>query len=385
MTSWGQAVAANKIRLGDVLTLERIPVDIDFDAEYMQIGIRSFGNGIFHRDPCLGRDLSKLKYFEIKPGRLIVSNIMAWEGAIGISTESEKGFVGSARFLSYRPTGDVDIRFLNYYFQSSNGISLIRSTSTGTVARNQTLSPNKFEKATVPLPPLDEQCRVSDKLDAAFARIAQLSILRGRSSQLIHQYMDSQLRPIMDQVPLSAALHPSADFVNVKPDHNYRTAGILNRGRGLFHRPAISGSDTKYPRYNTLHTGQFVYSKLFGWEGSLAVVPAEFEGVHVSHEFPTFDIDLSIADVEYMSHLARWPGLHDALKDKGTGMGSRRQRVNVDRILATTVPLPSLAEQRRIARQLSVVRQATEAGAEQLAQVATLRSALLNAAFSGQL
>ncbi|MEU8576450.1 hypothetical protein [Streptomyces asoensis] len=161
----------NEVQLGEVLTLERIPVDVDPDAEYRQIGIKSFGNGIFHRDPCLGCDLSKLKYFEVHPGRLIVSNIMAWEGAIGISTESEEDFVGSARFLSYRPTSDVDIRYLNYYFQSSDGLSLIRSASTGTVARNQTLSPKNFEKATVSLPAPDEQRRVSDKLDKLMSKL----------------------------------------------------------------------------------------------------------------------------------------------------------------------------------------------------------------------
>lgn len=161
----------NEVQLGDVLTLERIPVDVDPDAEYRQIGIKSFGNGIFHRDPCLGSDLSKLNYFEVHPGRLVVSNIMAWEGAIGISTENERDFVGSARFLSYRPANDIDIRYLNYYFQSPVGLSLIRSASTGTVARNQTLSPKNFEKTTVPLPALDEQRRVSDKLDKLISKL----------------------------------------------------------------------------------------------------------------------------------------------------------------------------------------------------------------------
>ncbi|MFE2426473.1 restriction endonuclease subunit S [Streptomyces sp. NPDC059373] len=161
----------DSFRLGEILTLERIPVDVDLEMEYDQIGIKSFGNGIFHRDPCLGSDLSKLRYFEVHPDRLIVSNIMAWEGAIGLSTESEKGFVGSARFLSYRATGDVDLRYLNYYFQSTDGRSLIRSTSTGTVARNQTLSPKNFEKATVPLPAPDEQRRIANKLDTLTAKL----------------------------------------------------------------------------------------------------------------------------------------------------------------------------------------------------------------------
>ncbi|MFI7216483.1 hypothetical protein [Micromonospora maritima] len=162
---------ASDVQLGDVLELERIPVEVDPDAEYNQIGIRSFGKGIFHREPCKGSELSKLKYFEVKPDRLVVSNIMAWEGAIAVSTEREEGFVGSARFLSYAATGDVDISYLNYYFQSRAGRSLIRSASTGTVTRNQTLSPRNFERSIVPLPKFDEQRHIADKLDILISKL----------------------------------------------------------------------------------------------------------------------------------------------------------------------------------------------------------------------
>lgn len=98
---------------------------------------------------------------------------MAWEGAIAVSGEGEKGFVGSARFLSYRPIGEVDLRYLNYFFQSEAGKIVIKSVSTGTVTRNQTVSPKNFENAKVPLPELTEQRRVADKLDALIAEHVQ--------------------------------------------------------------------------------------------------------------------------------------------------------------------------------------------------------------------
>ncbi len=375
----------SEVRLGDVLELERIAVQVDPDAKYHQIGIRSFGNGIFHRDPCLGSELSKLKYFEVRPERLVVSNIMAWEGAIAVSTDKEEGLVGSARFLSYRAIGEVNLRYLNYFFQSNAGKVLIKSISTGTVTRNQTVSPKNFENATVPLPELAEQRRVVDKLDAAATRMREVSRRKSHADNLILSHADSMFNSVDVHLPLSEALSVSNDFVTVEPESTYQTAGILNRGRGLFKRPIIDGSETKYSRYNRLHKDQFVYSKLFGWEGSLAVVSEEFDGVYVSHEFPTFHIDAAVADVEYMTHLARWRGLHDSLQGQGTGMGSRRQRVNVDRLLATEVPLPGLPEQRRIAKQLTLAREVADASARQVEQLSTLRWSLLDAAFSGRL
>ncbi|MUN35402.1 restriction endonuclease subunit S [Actinomadura litoris] len=152
-------------RLGDVLTLERIPAIIDPEENYTQIGIRSFGKGIFHRDGSLGSELSKLKYYEIRPGNLIVSNIMAWEGAIAVSSEADNGCIGSHRFLSFKPTESVDIRYLSHFFQSRQGRELIKTTSTGTVLRNQTLSIKHFENLKVPLPPIGEQKRVASILE----------------------------------------------------------------------------------------------------------------------------------------------------------------------------------------------------------------------------
>ncbi len=149
-------------------------------------------------------------------------------------------------------------------------------------------------------------------------------------------------------------------------DQTYRTAGIYSHGRGLFEKPPIHGHETSYSKYTKLRTGQFVYSKLFGWEGATAVVSSDFDRLFVSHEFPTFTIDPTRADPDYMRYIARWGGLHAQLKDKGTGVGSRRQRVNVDRLLATKVPLPDLPEQRRIAARL-------DASFEKLDKAASLR------------
>ncbi|WP_440072662.1 restriction endonuclease subunit S [Streptosporangium sp. OZ121] len=169
------------------------------------------------------------------------------------------------------------------------------------------------------------------------------------------------------EVALGTFLRQEADTVAIDPDATYTTAGIYSYGRGLFKRPPITGSETNYPKYNRIRKGQFIYSKLFGWEGALATVPEEFDGLYVSHEFPTFHIDNTIADPGYVAHLATWPGLHDKLRDQGTGMGSRRQRVNVDRLISATVPLPNLDEQRRIADRL-------DAATAKLGELAKLRS-----------
>ncbi|MFH9820845.1 restriction endonuclease subunit S [Streptomyces sp. NPDC017230] len=374
------------VQVGDVLRMDRQPVDIQPEQEYRAFGMRSFGRGTIRYPPTIGSRLTKLPHFTFNSNALVLSNIKAWEGAVGVTDEEDAKCVASSRFLFYTPRGEeADVRYMRYFFLTRQGLGEIGKASRGSADRNRTLSIRAFEQIKIPLPRPVEQRRIADKLDAAMGSIARVVQLKKESDAVVRQHADALFGSIAKQRPLSSVLDESHDFVGVSPENTYRTAGILNRGRGLFLRPVILGKETKYPRYNQLKSQQFVYSKLFGWEGSLAVVPEDFAGVHVSHEFPTFDIDKDVADISYMTHLARWDGLHHRLKDQGSGMGSRRQRINVSRLLATEVPLPSLAEQRRVAERLTLAQRVAEASARQVADLETLRKVLLNAAFSGRL
>lgn len=125
--------------------------------------------------------------------------------------------------------------------------------------------------------------------------------------------------------------------------------GILNRGRGLFSRETIRGSETKYVRLTPLRPGDLVFSRLFAWEGSVAIVDRDG---WVSSEFPTYEIDRSQADVRYLSHVIGWEEFARQLANSTSGLGQRRQRVAPARFEAARIPLPSLDTQRAIATRI---------------------------------
>jgi type I restriction enzyme S subunit len=166
------------------------------------------------------------------------------------------------------------------------------------------------------------------------------------------------------------------DPVLVRPDKVYATLGLLNRGRGVFAREPVAGSETKYITYYRVKANQLIYSKLFGWEGSVAIVPEQYRDYCVSAEFPTFDIDASIALPAYVAHLIRWSGFTAQLSSATTGMGQRRQRVNIADFEAIEVPLPNVSKQLEVVAQLD--RLTRTAGLIQ--RRATLARALLPAA-----
>lgn len=144
----------------------------------------------------------------------------------------------------------------------------------------------------------------------------------------------------------------SADVV-VDPVARYRTTGVLSHGKGFFWRPEISGAETSYTKFTQLRTNDFVFSKLFGWEGALGVIPKAFDGGLVSSEFPVFDVDTAALDPAYLGYAVRRPDFYQGLAT--SGMGNRRQRVNPRTVLNSQIPLPPIDEQRRIAAWLGKI------------------------------
>ena len=135
-------------------------------------------------------------------------------------------------------------------------------------------------------------------------------------------------------------LNADREVVNVDPTEEYRTAGVYSHGRGLFWRPGVSGARTSYKSYVRLKEDQFVFSKLFAWEGALSIVSEEFDGALVSSEFPSFTVDTENVDPTYLGYFVRREDFYRSLTTNG--MGNRRQRVNVASILCAPFPRSSL-------------------------------------------
>ncbi|MGH9222842.1 MAG: restriction endonuclease subunit S [Acidimicrobiales bacterium] len=154
------------MRVGDVLRIERRPVSVDPMQEYELVGVYSWGKGLFHREPKPGAELGNFRFFALNRGDLVLSNIQAWEGAIGVAQASDARAIGTHRFLTYVPVdGRIDSTWAKWFFLSKPGMALIRKSSPGTTMRNRTLAIDRFEALEIPLPPIEEQRDVAARLD----------------------------------------------------------------------------------------------------------------------------------------------------------------------------------------------------------------------------
>ena len=147
------AIDAPRARLGDVMVMDRQFIELDERESYRAIGIRGFGRGLI-RYPAVPREqLSKLRYFDVKPFRLLVSNIKAWEGAVAQTTADDLALVGSNRFLQYEVSSPhVSLDWVLAYLSSPEGTAAMSAASPGSADRNRTLSIRSFESLEMPVP-----------------------------------------------------------------------------------------------------------------------------------------------------------------------------------------------------------------------------------------
>lgn len=185
---------------------------------------------------------------------------------------------------------------------------------------------------------------------------------------------------------LGDALDLDLDRVDVVATSSYQLAGVYSFGRGLFAREQLRGSDTSYSALNRLHEGSFVMSRLKAFEGAIGVIPPQFDGYHLSQEFPTFRVKDG-TDPRFVHYLTKWPEFWRRLADTSKGLGSRRERVHPESLLSIRAPLPALAEQQRVSAKLDRLMDRVES-VDQLTRhrnqhIEALKRAILWSAFGG--
>ncbi|MBZ0283115.1 MAG: restriction endonuclease subunit S [Anaerolineae bacterium] len=167
------------VSLGNILKLERRRVNLDPDTLYTEIGVRSFGKGIFHKEPRTGLEVGDKDLYQVQEGDFILQITFAWEGAVGLASKQEDGMYCSTRFPTFRVnTAICEPKYLLFYFKTPDGVAQLGNISPGSAGRNRVLSVKRIPEVFVPLPPLDEQRRIIAHIEALAVRIAEARGLR---------------------------------------------------------------------------------------------------------------------------------------------------------------------------------------------------------------
>ena len=140
------------------------------------------------------------------------------------------------------------------------------------------------------------------------------------------------------------------------PTEDANLVGMRWYGDGPFHRELKSAIKIAKKTHFVIKAGDVIYNKLFAWKGSFGVVPPTLDGMFVSDKFPTYELDRSQVDVDWLRWYFRFPPLWEQARTMSNGSAAlSKLTLNPPKFLNLTMPLPSLDEQREVAAQLDKV------------------------------
>lgn len=240
--------------------------DEELLSVYLNLGVIRFSDISEKRTNVTSQDLSK--YQLVEPGDFVMNNQQAWRGSVGVS--KFKGIVSPA-YIILKLSKRLDSIFANYLLRDSAMVSqyLINSKGVGTIQRN--LYWPQMKRATVLLPPFEEQIAIAKFLDDKTAKIDQAIAIKEKQIELL-----KERKQILIQNAVTRGLNPNVpmkdsgvEWIGEIPEH----WNVLP-GRCFFKENKRKNIGLKDERVLSLSYGNIIIKPK---EKLIGLVPESFE------------------------------------------------------------------------------------------------------------
>ncbi|MFE9355447.1 restriction endonuclease subunit S [Streptomyces olivaceoviridis] len=351
-------------------------------------------------------DSIKSAKLRLQGGEVLVSKLNPRKSRVLIVTDSPLPIVSSTEFVGLVPGRSLDSRYLAYFLQSESTRQVLDSQVQSVTRSHQRVSPEDVTHLHVPLPPLQEQHRIVDFLDAETTRIDSLAAMRERLVSLLEERMMASWSNVIDQDARDSTWSPIRRFITAITDGPFgsaltsshysdegaRVIRLGNLGRAEFRDrdPAYIPMEyfTQLRRHEAL-PGDLIVAGLGDQNhplGRACMVPDDIGPAMVKADCFRLRLDQRRVLHEY----AAWAMSSQRVADQVTllARGSTRARINLEVARDIPIPVPPLERQRRSVAALRETRSSTRAITtrcrRQLDILAERRQALITAAVTGQ-
>ncbi|XCM28633.1 restriction endonuclease subunit S [Streptomyces parvus] len=371
--------------------------DPNFRFRYIDIGaVDNIGNVTIPDDDSIFSSAPSRARRKALPGSVLVSTVRTYLRAIAVAPKHESPLVFSTGFAVLDAQPGVSGRFLGYHCRSQPFVDEVVARSTG--VSYPAINASEIGNLPISLPPLKEQHRIADFLDAEISRIDAL--FDARRSQVT--VLDERMESVREETFGGGAAGASPTrLMHLTDPYRPIVYGIVQAGpeftQGI---PYIKTGDLKKMdpaslsrtspeihaqfRRAAVHPGDIVIA-MRASIGAIASVPAELPVANLT---------------QGTARIAAAPGvdkdwLFQALKTRGVqeqcdlrAVGSTFRTLNIWDLRRITINAVPSARQKVVTRSFSALdrqhRMVRHAAQRQLTLLAERRQALITAAVTGQ-
>ena len=374
------------ITIDRFLTKSEDWVPVKPDENYKQITARLWGKGLTLRGEVPGSAIAAARQYCAKAGQFLISRIDARHGAFGIVPEELDGALVSNDFPCFNIDASTVLpHFFEWYSRTPEFIDLCRRASEGSTNRVR-MKEAKFLKMTVPLPSLDEQRRIVEKLD----RVAALANERRNAIEAAERETQALLLKAFQRAIDGAPLRPMAEIaplvrreVEIEASREYTEIGVRSFYNGIFHRRTMAGSEFSWQSLFWVKEGDLVFSNLMAWEKAIAVAEAHDEGTVGNHRMLTCEVNPKLATPGFlMAYFRTFEGF-SSIVGHSPGTIARNKTLSSKKLPMIQVPTPPLETQKWFDRLRAKAQEARTIRANTAQDVEALIPAMLHELFDG--
>ena len=146
-------------------------------------------------------------------------------------------------------------------------------------------------------------------------------------------------------VPLGAVIRHRKEFVQIDDLQQYKRCRVQLHAQGIVLRDIVTGAEIKTKAQQVCRAGEFLVAEIDAKVGGFGIVPGDLDGAIVSSHYFLFVIDSARLDQGFLDYYIRTPAFREQVGARGS---TNYAAIRPAHVLGYQLPLPPLAEQRRI-------------------------------------
>jgi len=392
-----------RVPLGDLLKRSDRTVFLHPETTYREITVRMNGKGVIERRQVQGVEIASDRRYEASAGQFIISRIDARNGASGLVPAELNGAVVTNDFPLFNVAKErLEPTFLHWLSKTASFVDLCKRASEGTTNRVR-LSEGRFTALEISLPPICEQRRIVAHIEELAAKIHEAQNVRrtlADEAELLYTSAISRLisarhydRVRLGEILGEWGLKNGKSIKSIPAEAGIRclTLSALRRGFIDVSKSKPVPMQLDEARSYLVTKGDVFVVRGNGTKtlcGRAGIVLDEVEETIFPDLFIKISLPHDVVDPRFFVSVWNAPGMRSWIEEKAKTT-SGIWKINQGHIESAEIPLPPIAEQRRIIAELDALQVKVDAVKTLQNETATALDAMLPAildkAFKGEL